>query len=168
MQKIYELEDIVQRSASVLSELTNYTAILLGPAVKENKLKRMQIVPLSGEKAVAVIITDTGHVENKIFSLPENYAPGNVEKLVNILNQKLAGVPISELKAKIEYEVAEILRQNIHQYDKLLKSILKTLDMPGNEKIFFGGKTNMLNQPEFHNINKVRSLMNMIEKEGDL
>ncbi|HBZ09070.1 MAG TPA: heat-inducible transcriptional repressor HrcA [Bacillus bacterium] len=164
-EKIYELEDVVQRSASVLSELTNYTAILLGPAVKENKLKRLQIVPLSGEKAVAVIITDTGHVENKIFSLPENYVPGNIEKLVNILNQKLAGVPISELKAKIEYEVAEILRQNIHQYDKLLQSILKTIDVPGNEKIFFGGKTNMLNQPEFHNINKVRSLMNMIEKE---
>ncbi|GIN89677.1 heat-inducible transcription repressor HrcA [Siminovitchia terrae] len=164
-ERIYELEDVVQRSASVLSELTNYTTILLGPAVKENKLKRLQIVPLSGGMAVAVIITDTGHVENKLFSLPENHAPENIEKLVNILNEKLAGVPISELRVKIEYEVAEILRQNIHQYDTLLKSILKTLDVPGNEKIFFGGKTNMLNQPEFHNINKVRLLMNMIEKE---
>ncbi|RST73934.1 heat-inducible transcriptional repressor HrcA [Siminovitchia acidinfaciens] len=164
-EKVYELEDVVQRSASILSELTNYTAILLGPAVKENKLKSLQIVPLSGEKAVAVIITDTGHVENKVFSLPDNINPGNIEKLVNILNEKLAGVPIAELRGKIEYELAEILRMNIHQYDLLLKSILQTLDVPSNEKIFFGGKTNMLNQPEFHNINKVRSLLNMIEQE---
>lgn len=164
-EKVYELEDVVQRSASILSELTNYTAILLGPAVKENKLKSLQIVPLLGGKAVAVIITDTGHVENRVFSLPENYSPGSIEKLVNILNEKLSGVPIADLRVKIEHELAEILRANIHQYDLLLQSILQTIDVPGNEKIFFGGKTNMLNQPEFHNINKVRSLLNMIEKE---
>ncbi|MFD1705461.1 heat-inducible transcriptional repressor HrcA [Siminovitchia sediminis] len=164
-EKIYELEDVVQRSASVLSELTNYTAILLGPAVKENKLKQLQIVPLTGDKAVAVIITDTGHVENKIFSLPDNYTSGNIEKLVNWLNDKLTGVPISELRDKIEFEVAELLKRNINEYDRLLQSLLQAIDMPGNEKIFFGGKTNMLNQPEFNNIHKIRSLLDMIEKK---
>lgn len=163
-EKIYELEHVVQRSASVLSELTNYTAILLGPAVKENKLKRLQIVPLTNDKAVAIIITDTGHVENRIFSLPENYMPNNIEKLVNVLNEKLAGAPISELRDKIEYEVAEILKQNIHQYDMVMRSIIEAIDVP-SEKIFFGGKTNMLNQPEFHNIQKVKTLMKMIEEE---
>lgn len=164
-EKIYELEHVVQKSASILSELTNYTAILLGPAVKENRLKQLQIVPLSKDKAVAIIITDTGHVENRIFTLPENYEPGNIEKLVNILNEKLAGVPIAELKEKIQYEVAELLRRNVHQYDMILRSILESIEIPANEKIFFGGKTNMLNQPEFHNINKVKSLLNMIEQE---
>ncbi|MBM7716321.1 heat-inducible transcriptional repressor HrcA [Siminovitchia sp. FSL H7-0308] len=164
-EKIYELEDVVQKSASTLSELTNYTAILLGPAVKEHKLKQLQIVPLAKDKAVAIIITDTGHVENRMFTLPEHYAPGNIEKLVNILNEKLAGVPIAELKEKIQHEVAEILRKNVHQYDFILRSILESIDIPANEKIFFGGKTNMLNQPEFHNIHKVKSLLNLIEQE---
>ena len=42
-EQIYEMEKIVQKSAKILSELTNYTAIVLGPDVKENKLKRIQI-----------------------------------------------------------------------------------------------------------------------------
>jgi heat-inducible transcriptional repressor len=164
-EKIFELEHVSQKTASILSELTNYTAILLGPAVKENKLKQLQIVPLSKDKAVAIMVTDTGHVENRIFTLPENYGQGNVEKLVNILNEKLAGVPISDLKDRIRHEVAELLRKNIEQYDLILKSILESIDIVPNEKIFFGGKANMLNQPEFHNINKVKSLLNMIEQE---
>ena len=44
-ERIYELENIVQKSANILSELTNYTAILLGPAVKENKLKQLTNCP---------------------------------------------------------------------------------------------------------------------------
>jgi len=164
-ERIYEMENIAQRSAKILSELTNYTAILLGPAVKENKLKRLQIVPLNQETAVAIIITDTGHVENRIFSLPENIAPEEIEKLVNILNDKLAGVPISELRETIYKEVADLLQRNIQQYEYMLQTITDTIDVPGGEKLFFGGKMNILNQPEFNNIEKVRSLMDMIEQE---
>lgn len=164
-ESAYELEKVVQKSASVLSDLTNYTAILLGPAVQDNKLKKLQIVPLTHDKAVAILITDTGHVENRIFSLPDDYNPGNIEKLVNILNTKLAGVPITELRGKIEREVADLIGKHVNQHDFILDSILNTVDLPAGEKIFYGGKTNMLNQPEFHNISKIRSLLNMIDKE---
>ena len=89
--------------------------------MKENKLKRLQIVPLNQETAVAIMITDTGHVENRIFTIPENIAPEEIEKLVNILNDKLSGVPISELRSTIYKEVADLLRLHIQQYDLMLK-----------------------------------------------
>jgi heat-inducible transcriptional repressor len=165
IDRIYEMEKLVQKSAQILSDLTNYTAILLGPAVKENKLRRLQIVPLNQETAVAIIITDTGHVENRMFTLPIGFNTGDLEKLVNILNAKLADVPIIELRDKIYKEVAQMLRQHIENYDALLHSISDTLNLPQNEKIFFGGKANILNQPEFNDIQKIRSLMEMIEGE---
>lgn len=167
-ERIYELEKIVQRSAQILSELTNYTAIVLGPAVRENKLKKIQIVPLNTETAIAIIVTDTGHVENKMFHLPPGIDTGDIEKLVNILNERLAGVPLEELNGKIYKEVAIVLRQHIRSYDSMLSSIVDTLKMPANEKLFFGGKTNMLSQPEFHDIGKVKNLLTMIEHEEDM
>ena len=66
-ERIYELEKVVQKSARILSELTNYTAIVLGPKVKDHKLKKIEIVPLNEEMAIAIIITDTGHVENNYY-----------------------------------------------------------------------------------------------------
>ncbi|GIN60402.1 heat-inducible transcription repressor HrcA [Robertmurraya siralis] len=167
-ERIYELEKIVQRSAQILSELTNYTAIVLGPAVRENKLKKIQIVPLNDETAIAIIVTDTGHVENKMFHLPIGIDSSDIEKLVNILNERLTGVPLEELNGKIYKEVALVLRQHIRSYDSMFSSLVETLKIPTNEKLFFGGKTNMLSQPEFHDISKVKNLLTMIEHEEDM
>ncbi|ANB60893.1 heat-inducible transcriptional repressor HrcA [Anoxybacteroides amylolyticum] len=166
-ERIYELEKLVQKSAQILSDLTSYTSIVLGPAVKENKLKQLQIIPLTKETAVAIIVTDTGHVENRVITIPEAVKAADLEKMVNILNERLVGVPLIDLKDKIYKEVANVLRLHIYSYDSMLKTIAETLDIPQEEKMFFAGKTNMLSQPEFSDIQKIRSLMTMIEQEKD-
>ncbi|KAB7670130.1 heat-inducible transcriptional repressor HrcA [Bacillus sp. B1-b2] len=164
-EKIYELENIVQKSAKILSDLTNYTTIVLGPAVKENKLKKIQIVPLNKQTAIAIIVTDSGLVENKMFHLPENVEASEIEQLVNILNERLVGVSMDKLHNKIYKEVASILKQHISHYEYFISSLSETVRIPTNQKLFFGGKTNILSQPEFHDITKIRNLLNMIEKE---
>jgi len=164
-EKIFEFEKIIQRSAKILSDLTNYTSIVLGPAVSINKLKKIQIIPLNKETAVAIFVTDTGHVENRTFSLPASVDASDLEKTVNILNDRLSGVPLEDLNDKIYKEVAMLLRQHIHDYDLMLHTIADSLKMPVNEKLFFAGKTNMLSQPEFHDVSKLRSLLTMIDQE---
>jgi heat-inducible transcriptional repressor len=166
-EKIYELEKIVQKSAQILSDLTNYTSIVLGPAFRENKLKRLQIVPINTETAVAIIVTDTGHVENRVVTFPNTIDASDIEKMVNILNDRLVGVPLVDLKNKMYKEVANLLKVHIKNYDILLKALASTIDLKGSEKVYFGGKTNMLSQPEFHDIQKIRSLLTMIEQEKE-
>ncbi|PLS15177.1 heat-inducible transcriptional repressor HrcA [Bacillus sp. M6-12] len=168
-ERIYELEKLVQKSAKILSELTNYTAIALGPKVKDNKLRKIQIVPLNKETAIAIIVTDTGHVQNKMIQLPASFDVNELEKMANILNERLAGVPLTDLKDKIYKEVATLLGQHIRNYDVITASLAESLNnFSRNEKLFYGGKTNMLSQPEFHDIDKVRSLLSVIEHEPDM
>jgi heat-inducible transcriptional repressor len=164
-EKIFEFEKIIQKSAKILSDLTNYTSIVLGPAVSINKLKRIQIIPLNKDTAIAIFVTDTGHVENRTFHIPASIDASELEKTVNILNERLTDVPLDELNDKIYKEVATLLRQHIQNVDLMLYTIGETFKMPVNEKLFFGGKTNILSQPEFHDLTKIRSLLNMIEHE---
>lgn len=168
VERIYELEKVVQRSAKILAELTNYTSIVLGPAVKDNKLKRIQIVPLNEETAIAIIVTDKGHVENRPVLMHPSMKASDLEKMVNILNERLVGVPLTELKGKIYREVAALMRRHLRHYDSILASIAETLDEPGQEKLFLSGKANMLIQPEFSDIGKIRNLMAMIESEDGI
>src|SRR5699024_3566787 len=60
-----EMEQLVQLSAEVLSELTNYTAVILGPNDMNATLKQIQIVRVSAQSAVAILVTNTGHVEHR-------------------------------------------------------------------------------------------------------
>lgn len=163
--RIYEYEKIVKNSAEILSYLTNYTAIVLGPDVKDNKLKRIQIVPLNKETAIALIVTDTGHVEHRTFLIPPQMDASEIEKIANILNDRLVGVPLIDLTSKINQEVAHLIRQHIRDYESILYTLADMLTVPANEKIFFSGKTNMLKQPEFHDIDKIHLLLKMIEQE---
>ncbi len=64
-EKIFELEKTVQKSAQILSDLTNYTSIVLGPKLSENYLKQIQIIPIQPDMAVAILVTNTGMWKTK-------------------------------------------------------------------------------------------------------
>ncbi len=164
-ERIFEFEKIIQRSAMILSEMTSYTSIMLGPAAEENRLKKIEIVPLNKETAIAIIVTDTGHVQNKTIQLPDSMDASDLEKMVNILNERLTGVPLVDLRDKLYKEVAVLLSQHIRNYDRMLHMMTDTFTMPISEKLFFAGKTNILSQPEFNDVTKIRDLMTMIEQE---
>ncbi|GGN54675.1 heat-inducible transcriptional repressor HrcA [Oceanobacillus indicireducens] len=165
---IYEFEQIVQMSAEILSELTSYTAIILGPEIFETQLKQLQIVPLSSQTAVAVLVTNTGHVEHRMVSLPEAINASDLEKLVNIINQKLVGIPIVKLQNIFYTEMADIMKRYLDDYENslnYLKAIFLT-DYP--VKVYVSGTSNMLMQPEFNDIDKVRSFYTLMDKEDEL
>jgi heat-inducible transcriptional repressor len=166
--KIFELEKLAQQSAEILSEFTNYTSIVLGPDVVENKLKQLQLIPISADRVVAIIVTDTGHVEHRTISLEGELDSSQFEKLVNILNERLQGVPLVDLQSKIHNELREVLRSHLQDYENAYGLIKKTFDKQKGEKIFYGGKTNMLSQPEFNDVAKIRSLLSVIEQDDKI
>jgi len=165
---LLETEQMIRKSADILSELTSYTAIILGPDVQRHRVKRFSIVPLTSETAVAIIVTDNGHVENRLFELPKDFTASDIEKMVNILNERLVGVPLVEIHSKLEREALEILKQHVGSVDSLVQSLTNAATGQGEGKIFYSGKTNMLNQPEFHDLNKIRMLLELMDKESQV
>lgn len=163
--RILQIEQVIQQVSSILSNLTNYTSIVLGPEVFHTTLRHLQLLPLDGNRAVAIIVTNTGHVENKVVSIPENLPVSSLEKTVNILNEKLSGVPLYQLKAKLFSEISLELSKHVANYEDLLHSIDSALDSNENEgRLFMSGASNMLNQPEFRNVEKVKSLLDLFDQ----
>ncbi|WP_226036952.1 heat-inducible transcriptional repressor HrcA [Aquibacillus saliphilus] len=160
-----EFEQVVQKSAKILSDLTNYTSIILGPEVFETKLKQLQIISLSSQTAVAILVTNTGHVEHRSFNVPAEIKSGDLEKLVNILNERLAGVPIIQLHEKLYTEITYLLKTYTSDFETAFQYLKAALFDEQPVKLYVGGKTNILMQPEFKDVNKIRSLFSMIEQE---
>ncbi|MCP8616916.1 heat-inducible transcriptional repressor HrcA [Salirhabdus salicampi] len=165
-ERMLELERIVKKSAQVLSDLTNYTSIILGPEVFETRLKQLQILPLNANSAVAILVTDTGHVEHRSFSVPVDLDSAELEKTVNILNEKLRGVPIVQLQEKIENEVLKIVRKHSNNFKHNYHAIQAALFDEQPTMLYVGGKTNIMMQPEFKDFEKVRTLYSIIEEEN--
>ncbi|WP_374965883.1 heat-inducible transcriptional repressor HrcA [Lysinibacillus sp. RS5] len=162
-ERLVEVEHIIRKSANILSELTSYTSILLGPDVQRHRVKRFSIVPLSSDTAVAIIVTNNGHVENRMFNLPPNFTASELEKMVNILNDRLVGVSLEDIHIKLEAEVLAVLQQNVRSADDFVHALVTATMHNSESKIYYGGKTNMFNQPEFHDLNKVRMILDLME-----
>jgi len=160
-----ELEQIVQLSAKMLSDLTNYTTIILGPEIFETKLKQLQFVVLSPQTAVAILITNTGHVEHRAFAIPEAMNASDLEKMVNILNDRLQGVPMYRLPEKLETEVFDLMRTYLDHSKQSFEYLKAAFAAEHPAKLYIGGKSNMLLQPEFNDVDKVRAFYRMMDNE---
>ena len=161
-----DLNDTIKKSIEIISEITNYTAVVLGNTSKENKLKKVEVVPLEDNKILAIVITDKGVVEHKVLYLPEKVSSEDIKKTVELINKLVAGTPIDEVSEKLEYEVKPIIRQYVNQYEVLYNTFYDafhefTINKDSN--VHFGGRTNMLKQPEFSSIDKVKEILSKFE-----
>ncbi|GAA5415561.1 heat-inducible transcription repressor HrcA [Paraliobacillus ryukyuensis] len=161
-----EFEQVVQKSAKVLSDLTNYTSIILGPKVYETTLKQIEIIQLSSYMAVAILVTNTGHVEHRSFSIPEEIKPSDLEKLVNILNQQLRNVPIIQLHERLQKEITMLMQKYVNDFDGAYQYLKAALFDEQPVQLYVGGITNILLQPEFKDVNKIHSLYSVMEQEN--
>jgi len=161
-----ELSDTITKSIEIISELTNYTTIVLGTSSKDNKLKQVEVVPLEMGKIIAIIVTDKGHVEHRNIILPGNTSLDEVRKTVELINKMLIGTPLNEVSEKLEFEIKPIIANYVQQYEHLYNAFYNVFhDFTGKSNVHFAGKTNILKQPEFDTIDKVRNILEKFESE---
>lgn len=163
-EQYVELEQMIQQTASVLSELTNYTAIVLGTEVFDTTLKHIQLVPLSETSAVAIIVTNTGHVENRKISVQKGISIAEMERLVYLFNKKLVGVPLIQLRGRLYTEIAQELEKHFEHYQQAMHIVEQSISREKDEKIYLGGTTKIFAQPEFRDVDKVRELFELLEQ----
>ncbi len=162
-ERMIETEQIIRKSAQILSELTNYTSIMLGLDVRKHRVKRFSVVPLTDDSAVAIIVTDSGHVENRVFSIPEEFTASDIERMVNIINEHLVGIHLHELQSKLETVTLAVLNKSSGRLTHLLESLQKTMKIEHEDKVYYGGKMQLLSQPEFNDVEKAKSIMYWME-----
>lgn len=156
------LSDTIKKSIEIVSEITNYTSIVLGTSAKVNKLKQVEIVPLEENKILTIVITDKGVVEHKNLYLPNTISTPEVQKTVELINKLLIGTPINEVSEKLEYEIKPIIGKYVKQHEILYNAFYDAFSEftnQSNNDIHFVGKNNLLKQPEFSSIDKVKEVL---------
>ena len=165
-ERVDEIEKVAQQTALYLSTFTQYTAVVLGPQVYDNTLRSLQVVPITEHSAVLLVVTSTGQVQNKTVSFPDDISLSQVEQLVRLLNEKLVGIPIYQMRSRIFEEISrEVARQmrDFEEAQRILDRLLNVIVSEKDGKVFLGGTTNMLLQPEFHNVEKAKSVLSWLE-----
>ena len=160
------LSDAISKSLEIISEMTNYTTIVLGNN-NESKLKKVEVVPLSENDLLTIVITDTGHVENKKIDI-KNSNLEEISKTVDLINKLIVGTPISEVSEKLEFEIKPIIAQYVSNHEMIYNAFYSAFtDLRDSNDVKVKGKNKMLELEEFsNNASKIKQIINKFDDKN--
>lgn len=160
-----DLSDAITQCMEIISEITNYTSVVLGNASEDNKLLQINVIALSPNQVVAVVCTDKGIVENKVFNLKENTNMAELIKTSELINKMLYGTPISEVSERLELEVKPIIKKQIKQYEAVYNIFYDAFNdfVSNNSNVHVSGRSKIFEQPEYSNVTEMKRLANKLE-----
>lgn len=161
-ERKYSIEEVVKKSCDILSQMTSLTSVVLGPESSAQTLKHIQLFPISARSAVAVFITDHGHTENKTFSFDRDVSVEDIKTCCDLLNDKLSGTLIHEIVNKMQ-DIEPLLAAHVARHEVLFEAFVNAFMRFANDHVYCSGQSNMLYQPEFADIEKLKELMKMLE-----
>lgn len=162
------LSDVITKSLQVISDMMNYTTVVLGSTSHENLLKQIEVVPIDDVSIIVIIVTDKGHVEHKSIKL-QDVPLEEVKKTVGLINNLISGTPIDEVSTKLEYEVKPIIGNYVKQHEQLYNAFYHVFNDFTNQEVNIVGRHKILDQPEFSsNIEKIKTVFNKLEDRETL
>lgn len=159
------LTDAISKGMEIISEMTNYTTIVLGSSSKDNRISKVEVIPISENDLVAIVVTDKGHVEHKNFIIEEKVSIGEIKQTVDLINKMIIGTPIHEVPSKLEFEVKPKIGDNLQKQKAIYEALYNVMnDFKEETEVKVNNPSKMLMQPEFdNNMDKIRSILGKFE-----
>ena len=163
-----QVSDAIAKCMEIIADITNYTSVVLGKSSSDNTLQQVNIIPLDNNQVIALVCTNKGIVENKKFNISENIFLDELVKTCDIINKMLIGTPIDQVSERLEFEIKPIISKTIRQYEKVYEIFYDAFNdfTKNSANVFFSGKTNILKQPEYDNIEEIKRIVNKFEDES--
>ncbi len=159
------LNDAVIKSMEIISDLTNYTSIVLGSASNQNLIAKVEVVPASEGQLIALLITDKGHVEHKSIKLAKSISMQEVKKTVDIINRLIVGTPVSEVSEILEFKIKPVIEKHIKQHEILYNAFFEAFrDVSDYNEVKIKGTSKFLKQPEFDDSKKIRDILTKFDE----
>ncbi len=166
-QRTGKMEDVINRAAQVLSSITSYTALVVGPKGGEMTIRNLQLVPVSQNSALLVIVTDSGIVRDALIHVDSELDADALYAISRTLTERLAGRSLAETQ-----DVLRALRREFAEKRDVLGGVSELVaDVESQQttaKIAFGGTSNILSFPEYSDVEKARSFLSLLESKDTL
>ena len=162
--RVKRIEEVFQETARLISRMTRNVSFVLAPQVSRAAFRCLQFLPLDDHRVITVLMTDAGFVENKILEMPDGASFEDFQRMAKVINKVLAGQTLRSIEQKALQRIEDEINDS-GLYESALEVIQRALDSEKRERLYLGGTTTMLEQPEFHDVEKVKDILLMLEEE---
>ena len=159
------IDDIFQSTAKILSRMTQNVSMVLTNQQTIANFCYLKFLPLDSQHAILCIVADDGSIDTNVVYIPlcmsseeMDYLAGKMSKLLEDRNLRVISVEI------LQNVHTDVVEDNLI-FSSLLQAVRKMTGRRQEQKVFLGGTKQLLNQPEFRDVERVRNLLGILEEE---
>lgn len=163
----HELDEIIDHTTRLLGRLSNNLAFVTRPQQESQTFKHIQLIWLSPRTGVAIVVTSLGVAAQSLFELGSEVAPDELTRFSNALNARFNNRLLRDVT---DSDVAAVARE-MNLSDDLRNAVSASMQTARSNElpaVAAAGAQNLLDQPEFQDLRKLRSILRIIEEQKTL
>lgn len=163
-----EMEQVVKNAARVLSDMTDYTSLVITPQLAKAQIRRVQLVPVARGMALAVIVTDTVLAKDAIIRVPDNTTDDELAAISDALTRCLQGKTLGQATNTALDEIRRSMQGHRQLLDSLFNTLCRSTDRDSDTMVMEGAY-NIFHHPEFKNdMERARVFLNALQTRDKL
>ncbi|MET0661292.1 MAG: heat-inducible transcriptional repressor HrcA [Steroidobacteraceae bacterium] len=162
---------LVGVASRMLSSVTRLAGVVTIPRQSHAALTQIEFVPLSANRALAILIVNGREVQNRILQLERNYSAEELRRASNYLNQEFGGRELSEVREHLLTqfkETRETLNQLMLDAVMLAQQVVVPTQDSNRREYVIAGETNLMEFAELSNVEKLRRLFEAFTQQRDI
>ncbi|MDK2992207.1 MAG: heat-inducible transcriptional repressor [Clostridiales bacterium] len=162
-QRLGAVEQIIMETARILADNTNYTSLVLAPRLNCVRIKHVELVPISGNVALIVIVTTAGIVKDSFIAIPDGVDDNMLHRISAAISERVNGHMPSELSTDMLNDLENELMRDRHMFNMVMDSIINSLLVSQERDLYMEGANNLFNFPEYNDLIKARAFLDILE-----
>ncbi|MGQ7829078.1 heat-inducible transcriptional repressor HrcA [Altererythrobacter sp. Z27] len=160
------IEQALEQTSAILSDLSGAAGMVMVPT-REARLAQFSLLNLGQGRALAVLVSEDGAVENRVVEIGRGITPSALEQASNYITARLAGRTMAEASRAISREIAAGQTQLDAASRELVERGLAiwSRDAAQRPVLIVRGQANLLDEAALHDIERVRSLIEDLESK---
>jgi len=156
------IDDILGQTCRILGGITKQLGVAIAPRFEEGVLKRLELIPVSDERIMVVVVVRSGLARSVIIEIQTSIPEHSLREVELVLNERLSGLTLGEIQKTLSERLADITGHG-RLVNVLLDSRDKIWTDTGPDGVQISGAEHLVQQPEFSDIGKLTELVKIIE-----
>ena len=163
------VEALLSETTAVLSGLSACAGLVLVPR-REATVRQFGLVPLSDDRALAVIVDEDGQVENRVLPRPAGLSAEAMAEAGNYVSERLAGLTLAEAAVALDREIAEERAAIDRAAARLVAEGLAvwSRDVSDRSVLIVRGQANLLDDTAVADLDRVRLLLDQLDGKAEI
>ncbi|MCL4520954.1 MAG: heat-inducible transcriptional repressor HrcA [Firmicutes bacterium] len=164
--RVRELTWFMHQTAKLVSDITAYPTLVIAPRVSDARLMELSLVPMRPGLAVLVLRMDSGLIESQTIAVPTELLGSDLAAMAAELSRGLHGVAVRDLENAIWRRLKGDLMRHRQFWEEMVQRLIEVAD--DEERVAVSGTRNMLNYPEFRDVDRLARVLGFFEKEAEI